>query len=61
MSNVLDHANSEVHKVAMTRKREDDAKVSGGSAVLSSTIGRCLATLDSATRARMEKSSTRAT
>ena len=55
VSNVLDHANSEVHKVAMTRKRADDAKASSGSAVLSSTIGRCLATLDSATRARMEK------
>ena len=55
VSNVLDHAASEVHKVAMTRKRADDAKASGGSAMLSSTIGRCLATLDSETRARMER------
>lgn len=55
MSNVLDHASSEVHKIAMTRKRADDAKASGGSAVLSSTIGRCLSTLDSGTRARMAR------
>ena len=55
VSNVLDHAASEVHKVAMTRKRADDAKASGGSAMLSSTIGCCLATLDSGTRARMER------
>ena len=55
VSNVLDHAASEVHKVAMTPKRADDAKASGGSAMLSSTIGRCLATLDSGTQARMER------
>ena len=55
MSNVLDHATSEVHKVAMTRKRADAVKASGGSAVLSSTIGRCLWTLDSGTRARLER------
>ena len=55
VSNVLDHAASEVHKVAMTRKRADAAKASGGSAVLSSTIGRCLSTLDSGTRARLER------
>ena len=55
VSNVLDHANSEVHKVAMTKKRADAVKASGGSAVQSSTIGRCLSALDSATRARMEK------
>ena len=47
MSNVLDHANSEVHKVAMTKKRADTMKASGGSAVQSSTIGRCLSALDS--------------
>ena len=55
VNNVLDHANSEVHKVAMTKKRADAVKASGGSAVQSSTIGRCLSALDSATRARMEK------
>ena len=54
MSNALDHATSEVRKVAMTQKRADATKASGGSAVLSSPIGRCLSTLDSGTRARME-------
>ena len=39
----------------MTRKRADDTKVSGRSAVLFSTIGRYMVTLDSGTRARMEK------
>ena len=55
VSNVIDHATSEVHHVAMTRTRADTAKASGGSAALSSTIGRCLSTLDSDTRARMER------
>ena len=55
MSNVIDHATSEVHRVAMTRTRADTAKANGGSAALSSTIGRCLSTLDSDTRARMER------
>ena len=41
VSNALDHATSEVRKVAMTRKRADAAKASGESAVLSSPIGRC--------------------
>ena len=54
MSNVLDHAASKVQKVAMTQTRADAAKASGGSAVLSSTIGRCLLTLDSGTRAQLE-------
>ena len=38
----------------MTRQRADAAKASGGSAALSSTIGNCLSTLDSGTRAQME-------
>ena len=49
MSSVLDHATSEVHKVAMTGKRVDATKQSGRSSVLSSTIGRCFSTLDSGT------------
>ena len=53
VSNVLDHATSEVHKAAMARLRADHAKASGGSAVLSSTIGRGLSTLDHETRSRM--------
>ena len=55
VSNVSEHATSEVHRVAMTRQRVDAAKASGGSAALSSTIGRCLSTLDSGTRARMAR------
>ena len=55
VSNVLNHAASQVHRVAMTRKRANDAKVSSRSAVLPSTIGRCMVTLDSETRAWMEK------
>ena len=55
VSNVIDHATSEVHGVAMARKRAEAAKASGISAVLSSPIGRCLSTLDSTTQARMEK------
>ena len=36
--------------------RADAANASGGSAVLSSTIGRCLSMLDGGTRAWLEKS-----
>ena len=49
VSNVLDHATSEAHKVAMTQKRMDATKQSGRSSVLSSTIGGCFLTLDSGT------------
>ena len=55
MSTVLDHATSEVHKAEMARLRAHRAKVSGGSAVLTSTIGRSLSTLDHDTRSRMER------
>ena len=51
VSNLLDHANSEVHKVAMTRMRADHAKASGKSPAISSTIGRYLSTIDEGTRA----------
>ena len=54
VSNVLDHAGSEVHKAAaMSRKRAESAKARGESAVLSSPIGCALLTLDPTTRARM--------
>ena len=51
VSNVLDHAVSEVHKVAMGRMRADQAKAIGESPVMSSTIGLYLSTLDEETRA----------
>ena len=49
VSNVLDHATSEVHKVAMTGKWVDAPKQSSRSSVLSSTIGHLFSTLDSGT------------
>ena len=55
MSTVLDHATSEVHKAEMARLRAHRAKASGRSAVLTSTIGRSLSTLDHDTRSRMER------
>ena len=53
--NMLDHASSEVHKVSMARKKTDITKASSRSAVLSSTIGCCLSTLDSSAQAWMER------
>ena len=55
MSNVLDNATSEVHKAAMARLRVrvDRAKASGGSAVLTSTIGQSLPPLDHEKQSRM--------
>ena len=53
VSNVVDHAGSEVHKAAMSRKRAESAKARGESAVLTSPIGCALSILDSTTRARM--------
>ena len=55
VSNVIDHATSEVHKASMARMRADSAKASGGSAALSTAIGRCLLTIDEETRARMRR------
>ena len=48
-SNVLGHATSKVHRVAMTRWKADAVKASGRSAVLSSTIRHCLPMLDGET------------
>ena len=53
VSNVLDHATSEVHKAAMARLQADRTKASGGGAALTSMIGRSLSTLDHQTRSRM--------
>ena len=52
-SNVVDDATSNVHKVAMVKKKADCMKASGQSVVLSSPIGRSLANLDDETRARV--------
>ena len=40
VSNIVDHATSDVRKVAMERKRAESVKASGGSVALSSAIGR---------------------
>ena len=53
VSNVLDHATSEVHKVAMARMRADAAKAHGESAILTTAIGRSMCGMDSQTQARV--------
>jgi len=55
LSNVIDHASSESHKAAMAKLREEKARQSGTSVILSSDIGRCLLNLDDGTRQRMRK------
>lgn len=54
LSNMLDHANSDVHKAAMTKLRADTARGRGESAVVSTPIGRLLSTLDQATVDRLK-------
>ena len=54
-TNVLDHANSAVHKAAMGHMRVDVIKASGQSPMMCSPIGQYLTTLDSRTQARMKK------
>ena len=51
VSNVLDHASSKVHKVAMTRKRADTVKANSRFAMLHvpSMISCCLSMLDNGT------------
>ena len=55
VSNVLEHATSEVHKAAMTRMHSESAKARGESVVLQTPIGRSLCTLDDATRLQVAK------
>ena len=55
VSNLLDHATSEVHKVAMTQMHAGHAKASGECPAMSSTIGRYLSMIDEGTRARMRR------
>ena len=52
VSNVVDHATSDIHKVVMERKRAESVKASSGSVALSSATGRCLSTMDGTTRAK---------
>jgi len=54
LSNMLDHARSEVHQAAMSRMRADSAKEKGESAVINTPLGRCLSTLDEATHGRLK-------
>ena len=55
VSNVVDHATSDVHKSAVVRKRADSIRARGEPAALSSEIGHSLSMLDGVTRARMER------
>ena len=55
VSNAIDQATSEVHKVVMAQKRVNKIRASGGSAALLSEIRCCLSTLDDVTKAQMEK------
>ncbi len=54
-TNVLDHANSIVHKAAMEHMRVAGIKASGQSPMMCSTIGQYLTILDSRTQAWMKK------
>ena len=55
VSNVIEHATSEVHKAAMTRMHSESAKARGESVVLQTPIGRSLCTLDDATRLQVAR------
>ena len=55
VNNIIDHATSKVHIVAMAQKRANKIRASRGCAALPSEIGRCLSTLDDVTKAQMEK------
>ena len=50
---MLNHATSDVHKVAIARLRADSVRARGGSAVLPSAIGHSLSTMDHETREQM--------
>lgn len=54
LSNMLDHARSEVHKLAMSRLMADSAKERGLSIVQSTPIGRSLHTMDETTLGRLK-------
>ena len=54
-SNVLDHAKSELHKVAMNRHRVDKAKASQMSITSYSTIAQSILKMDRALKAKMTR------
>ncbi len=54
LSNMLDHAWSDVHLTAMSKLRADMAKENGESAVLSSPLGRCVVRLDDIALGRLK-------
>ena len=51
---VVDHARSNVPKAAMSRLRADSAREKGESAILSTSLGRCLAALDEVSYGRVK-------
>ena len=53
ISNVIDHAKSDVHIASMAHFRDETTRAAGESPLMTSTIGRSLVTLDSTTRVRM--------
>ena len=55
VSNLIDHATSEVHMVAIEWMRAEHAKVRGESPTISSTLGHYFSTLDERTRARLRQ------
>ena len=54
LSNMLDHARSEVHKAAMSKLSADSAKERGESLALNTPIGRSLSSIDQSTRDRLK-------
>ncbi len=54
LSNMLDHARSDVHLTAMSKLRADMAKENGESAVLSSPLVRCVVSLDDIALGRLK-------
>ena len=51
---MVDHARSDVHKAAVSRLRADSARENDESAILSTPLGRCLATLHEVSYGRVK-------
>ena len=54
-SNSIDHATSDVHKVAMAKLKLECSRASGESAATSTTIGRLLSSMDDETQERIAR------
>ena len=54
-SNLIDHATSDAHKVAMAKLKLECSRASGEPAATSTTIGRLLSSMDDETRERMAR------